>query len=212
MNHYKRIIFYFLFFIIVFFAIQVIIKHFYISESLLYEHLSENFSESSVAEKIENYEKVTFLQIIIPVIFYFFRFVLIAGFVSATLFFYNIRFKFGRIILLTILAEYTYILKQGIKLFWFGVIKNDYSLKEFYHFNWDTISAYIDISELEIYFRVPLNTVNLFTVLYVFVLAYLLSKQQNIKYLRSLKITTLAFGAGLILWILLSMLILILMS
>lgn len=212
MNIYKRAIFHFLLFIAVFFSIQIIINNFYISEYLLYEHLSDDFTESSVADKIENYKKVTFLQIIIPVIYYFLRFIAIASFVSVVLFFYNVRYSFIRIVSITILAEYIYIIKQLFRLLWFGLIKDDYTLKEFYNFNWDSIAAYVDISELEIYFRIPVNTVNLFTIFYVFVLAYFLCKQQKIKYLVSLKITAQAFSIGLFLWILLSMLVLIMIS
>ncbi|MBI9055141.1 MAG: hypothetical protein JEY96_15065 [Bacteroidales bacterium] len=212
MNFYKRVVFHFILFIIVFFSIQLIIKQFFISESLLYEHLSEDFSDSSVVDKIENYKKVSFLQIIVPVIFYILRFAIIAGFLSAALFFYNIKFNYSKILFVTILAEYVYVIKQVIKLFWFGLIQNDFTLKEFYHFNWDSIGAWVDISKLEVYFRLPLNTVNLFTVFYVFALAYCLRRCQRMKYPMSLKITTQAFGAGLILWILLSMFILVLIS
>ncbi len=53
MNFYKRIIFHFFLFIIVFFAIQIIIKQFFVSENLLCEYLSEDFSETSITEKLK---------------------------------------------------------------------------------------------------------------------------------------------------------------
>ena len=204
-----NIFFKFCLFIIIFFLIQAIIKYFYISDNLLFEHYSQELSDASAKNKIENYQKTSWIIIIAPIVFYALRFILIAALIATGLFLSETKFKLHNLLKCVVLAEYLYILKQIIKLFWFGFIKTDYNLDEFNGFGWDSIGAWCDISNFPIYFRVPLNTVNLFTVLYVFVIAFLLKKEIQTSYLKSLSISIKTYGTGLVLWIFLIMFLLI---
>lgn len=203
----------FVLFIIVFSAIQLIIKEFFITDHLLHEHLSENFSEASVAEKMKSYQNVTILTILVPVAFYLLRFGIIAIFVLATTLLENMKYSFSCIFKAVVLAEYIYIIKQTIKLTWFGFIHTDYTYKAFYSFHWDYVKGWDDISNFPVYFRVPLNTINVFTILYFFVLAYFLKREFNKEkptpttYSKSLNISFKAFGTGLVLWIVITMFI-----
>ncbi|GEM_PF-4972196 len=206
-NKWQQALFHFVLFIIVFFAIQLIIKEFFITDHLLHEHLSENFSEASVAEKMKSYQDVTLLTILVPVAFYLLRFGIIAIFVLATTLLENMKHSFLTIFKAVVLAEYIYIIKQTIKLIWFGFIHTDYTYKTFYDFHWDYVKGWLDISNLPVYFRVPLNTINIFTILYFFVLAYFLKREFNkentkpLPYSKSLNVSFKAFGTGLVLWI-----------
>lgn len=213
MNQYYPVIFHFFLFITLFFTIQFVINEFYISENLLYEHLSENFSEASVTHKVEKYQKFTPVKIIAPIVFYALRFFIIAIFVAVVLFLINIKHPFTGIVKAVILAEYLYIIKQLIKLIWFGIYRTDYTFKDFYDFNWDSVSGWADISNLPLYFRVPINSINLFTLLYLFVLAFFLKKElgkkNTISYIKSLNISLKAYGSGLILWIVIVLFVLV---
>jgi hypothetical protein len=108
------------------------------------------------------------------------------------------KIGFKKLFKIVLLAELIFIAANYIRTLWLVCIKHIGDLKEiqkFYPLSLDFLTKYISD-----WFVYPLLTANLFEVAYVLFIAYCLHLALGQEYKRTLLITALSYGIGLLLW------------
>jgi hypothetical protein len=162
--------------IIIDFVIQDIIIETFIIEG---NHYNINL------QKIRENKYLVFL--LIPLI-YFFKIILISLLFVIGLILNQIRFEYAKILLICIIAEYTFLIPLLHDTFYFGLITNNYKeLRSFHNFS---LLYLFNINDLNNWYRYPLRQLNIFQVFYCFFLGYKFNKIIKITFLNRLRFIT----------------------
>ena len=174
---------------------------------LLYNQLSEQLIQEQVVKILESQKKWSWVGFAIIPFIILIRSSLVALCLSIGLFFYdtdnNIKFKqFFRIALF---GEFVLVLVGCFKFAYFYFIKSEYNLLEVQQYYPFSYTNFLDLNKIEPWLIYPLQTVNLFELMYFLVLTYGLWKLIKNKFLISIEITAISYGSGLLIWLALIM-------
>jgi len=101
-----------------------------------------------------------------------------------------------------ILAEFLLFLPVIVKIAWFGFIHRNYGLNDLTSFSPFSVFNMFDKTEVDVWFIYPLQLLNIFELLYWFLLAYLLKYVINKNFSESLGFVASTYGVGLFIWVL----------
>lgn len=115
----------------------------------------------------------------------------------------NISFKFKAIFRMVLLAEIVFIVAQLLYLVNVSFHLDTLTLETAANYYPLTMLSYFGTENVVQWLQYPLQTLNLFEVAYISVIAWLLSKQWKQDFMESLAIVVPSYGTGLILWLVL---------
>jgi hypothetical protein len=114
--------------------------------------------------------------------------------------------KFKRVLNVTIVAEFIFLVPAFIKLLWFLFVETNFTLRDLQYFYPLSALNMFEQEQLEPWLVYPLQVFNLFELIYWVVLAYLLSKEfPELDVNRSMGVVVGSYGTGLVIWVLLVM-------
>jgi hypothetical protein len=187
-----------------FLKIDELINDFYI-ENLMHEHLEEMISER---------RKWWFVGYAMIPLFVFIRSSLVALCLSIIAFFYDMEhpFKFKQFLRITLIGEFVWVLVGIAKFAYFYWFQTEFILVDFQQYYPLSFTNYLDLETLDPWFVYPLQTINLFEVLYFFVLVYGMHKLLKGSYWASFEKVAVGYGTGLLVWLGLTMFLILNMS
>lgn len=115
--------------------------------------------------------------------------------------FSNIDFKFKNIFKVSLLAESVFIFAQIIYLINLYIHLDTLTLETVSNYYPLTALSWFGTEKVVNWLQYPLHTLNAFEILYMIVIAWLLSKQWKEDFMESLALVVPSYGTGLILWL-----------
>ncbi|KAB1159655.1 hypothetical protein F7018_04920 [Tenacibaculum aiptasiae] len=196
----------FKFFLILFslYILSVFINNYFLGmDRLVYNDLIESFTQDQVDAIIANQKKWEWLGFVIIPLIIITRSSLVAICLSVGAFFYDLDkdLKFKLFLNITLQGEFVLVLVVYFKLFYFAFVKNDFVLRDVEEYYPLSYINFLDIGSLTPWLIYPLQTINLFEVVYFFVLVYGLHKLLKNKYWKSFEIVAVSYGTGLAIWL-----------
>jgi hypothetical protein len=143
-----------------------------INEGIYFNNFAEQLSYEQIEEMLAQSKRWEWLgYAVIPVI-YLIKLSLVAACLSVGVFFVNNRFEFKRLWGVALVAEFVFLVPIIVKILWFAFIQTDYTLKDLQFFYPLSALNFFDYNHLEPWWVYPLQTLNVFEVVYWVVLAW----------------------------------------
>ncbi len=109
--------------------------------------------------------------------------------------------KFKDFFKIALFGEFVLLFVGVFKLLYFLLIKTDYDLLDLQRYYPLSLINFADIDNLEPWLVYPIQTINLFEVIYFLVLVYGMHKLLKNNYWRDFEITAVSYGIGLLIWL-----------
>ncbi|MEM6737497.1 MAG: hypothetical protein AAF620_15660 [Bacteroidota bacterium] len=138
--------------------------------------------------------------LIVPII-YIIKFTLITLWILSATILFGYKNTFKEIFRVVIIAEFVWLIPSFITLIWFGFIDTDYNLLDVQYFKPLSLLNFFDASQVENWLIFPLQSLNLFEIAYMFVLAIGIKKILKKDYREALNFTIPVYGSALVTWI-----------
>lgn len=171
------------------------------SEELFINILSERYSNEEIQELFTKNREWGWLSYVLLPIPYLIKFSLVAMSLYIGLYFSNIKVYFKDLFSVVIIGEFVFFFPAFIKITWFVFFQPNFTLDDLESFHPLSAINLFDYRQIEPFLLYPLKLINVFELVYWFVLAYGLSKVINRNLAESMKIILLYYGSGLLLWV-----------
>ncbi len=187
---------------IIFYLVTSISKNLLQIEKLLEIVLMENLSANQAHKFLSLQEKWQWIGYLIVPIYVILKTIIIASIINTGVFFFNktdVTFKGTWDTVIK--AEFIFLLIPILKLIWFYFFQTNYTLEDiqfFYPFSALNITGYKGIEPWLLY---PLQTLNLFEVVYIIYLSYQIGSLTKTNADNGLKIVGYSYVPALLLWV-----------
>lgn len=128
-----------------------------------------------------------------------FKLILIALIINMGLYLSNVNVAFGKTFLITVLCEFIFLVPAIIKIFWFKHYYPNGTLTDWHRVY--ILSALSLVDKVPVDWYYPLQTLNVFEVIYWFLLAFGIKKISKLNFDQSLRIVVLSYLPALFVWI-----------
>ena len=203
-NNYKIVSFLFLFSIIClsYSIISIVTNNFIVTDDIFVKSYSDKVSSSSIEDLLEMRSSFSWVGYAIIPITSFLKIIFVCiclsvGFILADL----ENFEFKPIINSTLKAEFVFVIYQSVYTINMGINVESLTLENSQYFFPFSVLSFFQNSELVFIEQYILKTLNLFEIFYIILIAYLISKDLKISFLKSIKVSSLSYTIGLFFWI-----------
>lgn len=176
-------------------------EEFLISDNLYYEHYGSQLSFERIESLIKFRDQWKWVFYAILPLLYVLKFAILSTWILIGIIFFGYRVSFKKIFQVVIVAEFVFLLPAFIKIIWFGFIHTAYTLTDLSYFTPLSLTNLFDFSTLDPWWVYPLQSLNVFEIIYVLILAIGIKKIIKKDYGESLKFTVPVYGSGLLIWI-----------
>ena len=186
-----------------YFIIIFLSSTFLSTDDLIVEHYSDLLSNDQLSQYLENKKEWWWISYSIIPIIILIRTSLVSFCLSIGLFFYDIenKIQFKQFFRIALIGEFVLVFVGVFKLVYFYFFKIEFTLQELQQFYPLSYINFLDVENLEPWLVYPLQTVNLFEIMYFFVLVYGMHKLLKNNYWKSFEITAASYGTGLLIWL-----------
>ena len=194
-----------LFFLLLVFNLLIVFFTNYLlnTEDLLINFYSEQLAKDQLEQLLENQQKWAWLGYAILPLLILIRVSLVSFCLSVGLFLYDIenKIQFKQFFRIALIGEFVLVFVGVFKLIYFYFFKIEFTLQELQQFYPLSYINFLDVENLEPWLVYPLQTINLFEIMYFFVLVYGMHKLLKNNYWKSFEITAASYGTGLLIWL-----------
>ena len=180
-----------------------------INETVFYNTYSEQLTYDRAIKLFEKMNDISWISYAFTPLILLIKFSLISLVLYTGVVFCNLQDKIslGFVFKIVIASEVIFIIAGFIKFFWFYLFAGNYDLNDLGFFYPLSLINLFNKSEVSNLWKYPLQTVNLFHLVYILLLAYGFSNSNKINRKESEKIVLLSYLPTLILWVVLIMFI-----
>ena len=171
------------------------------SDELWIQELSSQLSFKKIQEWLDLKSKWLWVSYAIIPIMYIVKFTLITLWILSSTIFFGYKNTFKEILRIVIIAEFIWLIPSFITLIWFGFIDTDYGLVDVQYFKPLSLLNFFEASEIDSWLIFPLQSLNLFEIAYMFVLAIGIKRILKKGYMEALNFTVPVYGSALVTWI-----------
>ena len=188
-----------------FMAITYLVQAFLINDSVFHNSYAEQLSYDRIEEMIDSQDKYAWVAYAIIPLIYAIKFFLVACCLLAGSMFFDIKLKFSEAFKIALLADLVFIIPLLIKVFWFLVVQKEYVLQDIQMFSPLSLANIFDAKTLGLLWFYPLQTFNVFELLYIFSLGFWVYQFGAKSYEKGLNMVLGSYLPGLFVWIILVM-------
>lgn len=171
-------------------------------KGLLYNSLSEQFTQKQIQHIFEFQDKWQWLGYFFVPIMILIKTSLIAGTLYVGTFFLSrVQVTFKQLWGYVVSAEFVFLLVPVFKTVWFYFFQTNYKLEDIQYFYPLSVLNIVGYKGLESWFVYPFQTLNLFELAYWLILAYYIGKATQTNMDKGLKIVAYSYGPTLLLWV-----------
>ncbi|MBR10771.1 MAG: hypothetical protein CMP48_24205 [Rickettsiales bacterium] len=181
--------------------ISLVIEKFLINENHYYEYYASQLSLNQIDSLINNQSKWSWVGYLLLPVIYLLKFSMLSIWILVGIIFFSYKTSFKKIFHLVIVSEFVFLIPAFIKVVWFGLIHTDFTLEELSYFTPLSVANLFDLQQLDPWWVYPLQSINLFELIYILVLAFGIRNLIKLDYSEALKFTIPVYGSGLIIWI-----------
>lgn len=185
--------------------IQASFQYLLVSDNLYFNALQTQLSYEQIENILAQGKKWQWLGYLALPVVLLLKFSLVTCCLCLGYFFSSNKFVFKSFFGLSIVAELLFILPALLKILWFLFVQTDYSLNDLNQFYPLSLLNLFNQETLPRYWIYPLATLNMFEVVYWFLLAYGVAGETGLSYNKSFGLVMSSYGVGLLLWIVLVM-------
>ncbi|HEY9007136.1 hypothetical protein [Ohtaekwangia sp.] len=171
------------------------------TDDVYFYAFSETLSDERIGKLLKTRKEWAWLGFALTPFFYALKIFLASACLYCGLFFANVKSSFATLFSISLRAEYLFLLPIAMRLLWFTVIQTDYALSEISSFPPFSLRNLLGSETDEAWVVYPMRVVNLFELAYIFTLAASIAHHFQTGFLRALKLVTVSYGLGLLLWI-----------
>lgn len=191
----------FLILIILSLAVSFTMNTLVLTDDVYYYFFMERFPTEKIGELLElRKENALYMYFVLPVVSSL-KILMVAICLFAGVFFANIKGSFSSMFKVVINAEFIFLLATTITIIWFGFIQEEYTLNDIRNFSPFSLYSVFGYPDSDFWLKYILKMISLFQIMYVLLLAEGLRKVLLVPFTSSLKIVTISYGLGFILWI-----------
>lgn len=173
-----------------------------LSDNLIYEFYSEQLSIEQIDNILAQQKKWEWLSYVIVIVLYILKLLMIVLSLYIGFFFFEIKnIRFGEIITIVAKVDLVFFVPVILKILWFTFVEERFTLKDIQQFYPLSLVNIFDISSLDNWLLYPLQTFNIFEVLFWFALAYELKNYLKEDFTGSFKFVLSTYGSGLFVWV-----------
>ena len=179
-----------------------LINEIIVNNEILASYFSEQLSIKKIEQLLSFRNKWSWLNYIlfIPII-YIIKFTLITLWILSATIFFGYKNTFKEIFRIVVISEFVWLIPSLITLIWFGFIDTDYGLVDVQYFKPLSLLNVFEASEIESWLIFPLQSLNLFEIACMFVLAIGIKRILKKGYIDALNFTVPVYGTALVTWI-----------
>jgi len=187
--------------VVVSIVIAFAVKSLMITDSLYHNSLAEQLSAEQIDSLISLSNQWAWLGYLLVPVFYLLKCSVIALCIGLAIFLISDKFEYEKVFDAVVTAEFVFIIPALLKLFWFLFFDTDFTIADLQNFHPLSILNLVENENLTAWQRYPLQIMNLFEVLYWFVLGYGLSIElPQFKLPKAMGIVASSYGLGLVIW------------
>lgn len=196
MNKYSLLLLVLLFFILI-----EIPKYILNTDLLIYNSLSEKLGKEQVLEILSLQKKWEWVGYLFTPIFILIKTTLISTALYIGTVFSNAKITFKSIFNKVVKAEFIFLLVPIFKIIWFYFLQTNYTLEDIQYFYPLSALTIFDYKELEPWLIYPLQTLNVFELVYIIILSYQIGTLTKTNADSGLKIVGSSYIPALLLWV-----------
>ncbi len=178
---------------------------FLINDQLYYHALSNQLSYDSIDRMLTFQKKWQWLAYCIMPLFYFLKFGLVSCCLLSGAIFFNVKLKFSEAFKIALLSDAVFIIPTILKLVWFIFFHKEYTLEDVERFSPLSALNLFDLKNISALWYYPLQSINVFEVLYMFLLGFWIYKFSGKNFDRGLRMAVTSYLPGLLIWLVLVM-------
>lgn len=190
---------------IAFSAIMVFLNNFLlISDNLMYDFYSEQLSIEQIDKLLAQQKEWAWLSYVFVGVLYLLKITLVAGCIYTGFFFINSngpKIAFKEIITIVAKTDLIFFIPILLKILWFTFVEERFTIKDIQQFYPLSLVNIYDVASLENWLLYPLQTFNIFEILFWFALAYELKNYLKEDFTASFKFVLSTYGSGLFVWV-----------
>ena len=180
-----------------------------INEEVFYNAYSEQLTYDRARQLFDGFQSMSWISYVLSPVILLIKFSLISLVLYIGIIFNNLQYKvpLGYVFGVVIASDIIFLTASLTKFFWFYIFAGNYDLNDinfFYPLSLINIFKAAEVEKIWIY---PMQTVNLFHIVYLVLLSYGLNNVCKIEKYDSDKIVLLSYLPGLVLWLTLIMFI-----
>lgn len=171
-----------------------------VSDDLFIEYFSEQLSYDRIVSLLEKQKKYFWMSYIFVPLILLIKITYSSCSIYSGYFVKNIKISFNTIFYGALLSEPVFLLPKLIKFFWF-LFDDQYDLIEYRYFHPFSLLNLIEVKNIMAWYIYPLQLINLFEVFYCISIAWILNKVLVVGFIKTLKIVSISYGLGMLLYI-----------
>lgn len=171
------------------------------TEILFLNSLAESLTYDQLQEVIEFKDKWKWVGYIVVPILLLIKTSIIAAILDIGCFFFGKEIKYKKLFNIVVKAEFVFLLVIVFKTAWFYFFQTNYNLEDLQYFYPLSTLNIIGYEGLQPWFIYPFQVLNLFELVYWFILAYLIGKELNENTDKGMSIVASSYGVGLLIWV-----------
>ena len=189
------------FFLICVFSILIslVTNEFILIDEIFHRQYQEQLDVSQLKSYTQLRNKWSWVSYVILPFIYLIK----IGFTSICLytgvFLRDLPFSLKKLFVISLFAETVFLLPFILKTIWFGIVDVDFSLVEFSNFYPLSLQNFFINKEIAPWWLYPLQSINVFELIYFFVLALGISLVFQHRFVKALLLVITSYGLGLIL-------------
>ena len=176
-----------------------------VSDDLVYEFLIGQLSYDRITKMLDEGKNWSWVSYVIFPLTLLLKFFLIMICFSVGGLFISAENSSKRFFSAIVNTDFVFIAPLAIKLLWFNFYQTDYSLKDLQYFSPLSVFSLFNPKEIDPWLVYPLQLLNVFELLYWFVLAYQLKEVIGKSLTGSIGFVAGTYGVGLLIWVVLVM-------
>ncbi|WP_291399529.1 hypothetical protein [Daejeonella sp.] len=195
----------FIFYCLYLSCINYFVQTFLFTENVIYNSYAEQLSFDRIEEIIDEQNKYSWLGYLIIPLLQAIKFFLVACCLAAGALFFDLKLKFGQAFKVALLADVVFIVPMLIKIFWFMVIKQDYTLQDLQMFSPLSVLNLMDTKNIGVLWLYPLQLLNVFELVYILLLGFWVYQFVAKSFEKGLNMVLSSYLPALFIWIVLVM-------
>lgn len=176
-------------------------SNFLFSDQLYFSQFGEQMTYDQIKSFLDLQYKYQWVSYLILPVIYLFKLSLLSLVLLAGAIFWNIKISFKKLFQITLIAEFLFVIPSLIKLFWFLFVQKEFELQDLQTFYPLSLLNLLNVKDIPQWLLYPFQLVNVFEVIYWFLLAYGISLVARERLPKMLGMVASSYGVGLFVWV-----------
>ena len=184
--------------------ISIIYNYAFVTETYLSQLYEGILSKTQILESIYFAKKWEWGIVLLNVVFVFIKIIFVAICLYLGLFFFNKNYPFKISFNIALKAEIIFVLYAIVRLVWISFIHTPEAIEEMQIMPL-SLMHFFDPAKIDSWLVYPLNTINIFEVIYIWMLSALMAVAIKTNFRKAFDLVFVSYGAGLLLLIVVQM-------